>query len=77
MKTKILIIITLALIIILSSCKGFDENNAKILIEARVYKCVSISKMNDESGLYYAAVDSSYKIRFFKVYRDGKIEEIK
>ncbi|MFA6256034.1 MAG: hypothetical protein WC606_02515 [Candidatus Absconditabacterales bacterium] len=80
MKTKMLIMLMLLSLFALYSCNSYDENDAKILIKARVPKCVNIVRVvkansDLDSYDYYAAVDSAYAIHIFSVHRTGRVKE--
>ena len=63
MKTKSLL---LAIMLIglgaFCSCGGLAEEDAKILIKAKIKKCANITEID---GDYYVAVDSCYNIHIF------------
>ena len=75
MKTKNLIVCML-LLLGLTSCSSYNSDNAKVLIKNKVPKCMNVvqsSEKDVEGNIYYAAVDSTYKLHIFWVSAGGNV----
>ena len=76
MKTKNLIAFAIFIFLFtLFSCShSINGEDAKTLIKTKVPKCVNVAQSGASND--YAAVDSSYRIRFFYAH-EGGVTEIK